>query len=224
MNFGDVDWSTFRISAYVALTATTLCILAGTPLAWLITRSDRRISALLSSVALLPLVLPPTAIGYYVLYGLGRQSSFGQFLIDDLGLRLVFTWQGAAISAAIVSLPLYVRTAQAGLEQIEPEILAVGETMASPLRLFLRVALPLAWPGLAAAVLIAFARSLGEFGATVIVAASIPGETQTVPAAIFDAVQAGNQDLANTLALFSALIGLAILLAMALLLQVGGRR
>jgi len=224
VSFGEVDWSVFRVSAFVAVSATLLCVVAGTPLAWLIARSRRRVSVVLSSVALLPLVLPPTAIGYYVLYGLGRQSAFGRFLIDDLGLRLVFTWEGAAIAAAIVALPLYVRTAQAGFEQIEPEVLAVAETMASPWRLFSRVALPLAWPGLAAAVLIALARSLGEFGATIIVAASIPGDTQTVPAGIYDAVQAGNDDLANTLALLTVAVGLAILVALALLLDLGRRR
>lgn len=224
MSLADVDWSVFRVSALVSVTATLFCVAAGTPLAWLIARSGRRVSVVLSSVALVPLVLPPTAVGYYVLYGVGRQSAFGRFLIDDLGLRLVFTWEGAAVAAAIVALPLYVRTAQAGFEQIEPEVLAVAETMASPWRLFFRVAVPLAWPGLAAAVLLSLARSLGEFGATVIVAANIPGETRTLPAAIYDAVQAGNEDLANTLALLSVAVGLCILAALALLLDLGRRR
>jgi molybdate transport system permease protein len=218
MNFADVDWSTFRISGQIAVLATVLCVLAGTPLAWAIARTRPAVAAPLSSLALLPLVLPPTAVGYYVLYGLGRQSSFGRFLIDDLGLRLVFTWQGAAISASIVALPLFVRTAQAGFEQIEPELLDVASTMANKTRVFWRVAVPLAWPSLVAAGLIAFARSIGEFGATIIVAANIPGETQTVPAAIYDATQAGNESLAHTLALLTVLLGLALLSALAFVL------
>ena len=219
MNLGDVDWATFRISAQIAIVATVLCFVAGTPLAWAIARTRPAVAGIISSIALLPLVLPPTAVGYYVLYGLGRQSGFGRFLIDDLGLRLVFTWQGAAISAAIVALPLYVRTLQAGFEAIDDDLLDVAATMVRPTRVFWRVAVPMAWPSLVAAMLIAFARSMGEFGATVIVAANIPGQTQTVPAAIYDATQAGNERLANTLALLSVLIGLALLSALALVLQ-----
>ncbi|MEP7215326.1 MAG: molybdate ABC transporter permease subunit [Anaerolineaceae bacterium] len=218
MNFGAVDWNTFRVSAQIAILATFMCVLVGTPLAWAIARSRLAIASLLSSLALLPLVLPPTAIGYYVLYGLGRQSAFGRFLIDDLGIRLVFTWQGAAISASIVALPLFVRTAQAGFEQIENELLDVAGTMANKQRVFWRIAIPLAWPSLVAAGLIAFARSIGEFGATIIVAANIPGETQTVPGAIYDATQAGNESLANTLALLTVVLGVALLSALAFVL------
>lgn len=224
MNFSDVDWNTFRVSAQVASVATVICVLAGTPLAWAIARTKPAIAGVLSSLALLPLVLPPTAIGYYVLYGLGRQSASGRFLIDDLGLRLVFTWQGAAIGASIVALPLFVRTAQAGFEQIEPELLDVGSTMAGRMRVFWQVAVPLAWPSLVAAGLIAFARSVGEFGATIIVAANVPGETQTVPAAIYDATQAGNESLANTLAMLTVLLGLALLSALAFVLYRPSRR
>jgi molybdate transport system permease protein len=221
VSFGEVDWSTFRISGQIAVLATLLCIAIGTPLSWAISRARPALAGMLSSAAMLPLVLPPTAVGYYVLYGLGRQSAFGRFLIDDLGIRLVFTWQGAAIAAAIVSIPLFVRTAQAGFEQIDPELLDVSATMAGRARVFWQVAIPLAWPSLVAAALIAFARSIGEFGATVIVAANIPGETQTVPAAIYDATQAGNTSLAHTLALLTVVMGVVILTALALVL---GRR
>lgn len=213
MNFSEIDPTTFRLSLQVGVTATTLCVLVGVPLAWWITRAQSAIGGAVSTFILLPLLLPPTAIGYYLLYGLGRQSSFGRFLIDDLGIRLVFTWQGAAIAAAIVALPLFVRTAQAGFEQIDPELLDVGRTLGrSRVALFFRIALPLAWPALVAATLIGFARAIGEFGATVIVAGNIPGETQTVPTAIYDATQAGNSGLTNALA-FTFLIGGLVLLA-----------
>lgn len=219
MSLGEVDWSTFRISGQIAVLATLVCIVVGTPLSWAISRTRPAVAGVLSSAAMLPLVLPPTAVGYYVLYGLGRQSVLGRFLIDDLGLRLVFTWQGAAIAAAIVSIPLFVRTAQAGFEQIDPDLLDVAATMAGRRRIFWQVAIPLAWPSLVAASLIAFARSIGEFGATIIVAANIPGETQTVPAAIYDATQAGNTSLAHTLALLTVVMGVGILTALALVLS-----
>ncbi|GMU40723.1 MAG: hypothetical protein AMXMBFR23_15890 [Chloroflexota bacterium] len=219
-----VDWSVFRISLQVALLATTLCVLVGTPLAWRIARSRPAVSGLLSSLALLPLVLPPVSVGYYLLYLLGRQSALGTFLIDDAGLRLVFTWPGAGIAAAVVSLPLYVRTAQAGFEQIPAGLLDVASTMVTPRARWFRVVLPLAWPSLAAATLLALARALGEFGATVVVAGSIPGVTRTVPAAIYDAVQGGDHAAANALALASAGVGLALLAALTFLLARVRRR
>jgi molybdate transport system permease protein len=218
MELGAVDWSTFRISAQIAVVASAICVIVGTPVAWGIARTRPALAGVLSAAALAPLVLPPTAVGYYVLYGLGRQSATGRFLIDDLGLRLVFTWQGAAIAAAIVAFPLYVRTAQAGFEQIDEELLDVAGTMAGKARVFFRVAVPLAWPSLVAAFLIAFARSVGEFGATIIVAANIPGKTQTVPAAIYDATQAGRESLAHTLALLTVLLALPLLAGLAILL------
>jgi molybdate transport system permease protein len=219
MDFDAVRWDTFIISAQIAVVASVMCVVIGTPLAWAIARTRPAIAGLLSTLALLPLVLPPTAVGYYILYALGRQSAFGNFLIDDLGLRLVFTWQGAAIAAAIVSLPLYVRTLQGGFEQVDRDLLDVASTMAGRWTTFFRVALPLAWPSLVAAFLIAFARSVGEFGATIVVAANIPGKTQTVPAAIYDATQAGNESLANTLALLSLLFAMPFLAALAILLS-----
>jgi molybdate transport system permease protein len=214
-----VDWSVFRISLQVAVLATLLCVAVGTPLAWWIARSRPVVSGVLSSLALVPLVLPPVSVGYYLLYLFGRQSGFGGFLIDDLGLRIVFSWYGAGLAAAVVALPLFVRTAQAGFEQISPSLLDVAATMTGPRARFLRVVLPLAWPSLAAATLIALARSVGEFGATVVVAGSIPGSTRTVPAAIYDAVQGGDHALANALALITAAGGLVILVALTALLR-----
>lgn len=219
MTFSDIPWDVFRVSAEVTGLATLLCVLIGVPVAWRIACSRPTIASVLSAFALLPLVLPPTAIGYYLLYGLGRQSAVGRFLIDDLGIRLIFTWPGAAIAAAVVSLPLVVRTAQAGFEQIDPDLLAVARTMSSPNRVFWRVAVPLAWPSLAAATVIGFARNLGEFGATIIVASNIPGDTQTIPAAIYDATQAGKTALANTLAGLTLVIGVILLSVLALLLH-----
>ena len=220
MSLGEVDATTFRISLQVGLLAALLCILAGTPLAWWIARARPGIAWLLSSLALLPLVLPPTAIGYYLLTLFGRGSGVGRFLIDELGLRLIFTWPGAAAAAAAVALPLYVRTALAGFEHVDADYIDVVRTFGKGrFATFVRVELPLAWPSLVAAGLIGFARGIGEFGATVIVAGNIPGETQTVPTAIYDAVQAGDHSLANAYALLFLAAGLMLLAALTLALR-----
>ncbi len=220
MSFGDIDPVTFRLSLQVGLTATVLVVLIGTPLAWWIVRARPVVGGTVSAVALLPLMLPPTAIGYYLLYGLGRESSFGRFLIDDLGIRLVFTWQGAALAAAVVSLPLFVRTAQAGFEHVDADLIDVARTLGrSRLAVFFRVVVPLAWPSLVAATLLGFARAIGEFGATVVVAGNIPGKTQTVPTAIYDATQAGNSGLANALSFSFVVVGIVLLVALASLLR-----
>lgn len=217
----EAPFDPFRVSLQVTVFGALFCVAVGTPTAWFISRRSTVVNSVLSSLVLLPLVLPPTALGYYLLYGLGRQSELGRFLIDDLGIRLVFTVPGAALAAAVTAFPLYVRTAQAGFEALDEDLLLVATTMSSPLARFFRVVLPLCWPSLVAATLIAAARAFGEFGATVIVAANIPGETQTVPAAIYDAIQAGDRDLANALAMWSLGAGL---LAMALLAYVFQRR
>ncbi len=213
MILSDLDLSPFRVSLQVAVTGTLICIVLGVPISWWAWTSRPAVRQVVSTLVLLPLVLPPISVGYFLLYGLGRQSEFGRFLIDDLGLRLVFTWQGAAIAASIVSLPLFVRTLLAGLEQVDREYLDVGRTLgrSTPV-LATRVVFPLAWPAFVAATMIAFARVFGEFGATIVVAGNIPGQTQTVPAAIYDAVQAGDRALAHALA-FATLLGAAVLLA-----------
>lgn len=219
MSFEQVDPTVFRLSLQVGVLATLVCMVVGIPLAWWLARARPAVSVIVSSAVLLPLMLPPTVIGYYVLYVLGRQSAIGRFLIDDLNLRLVFTWQGASIAAAIVALPLFVRTAQAGFEQIDADVVNVARTLAGNRRVFVRVVLPMAWPAIAAATLIGFARAVGEFGATVIVAGNIPGQTQTAPTAIYDAVQAGNTSLANTLALLMLVFGLVLLACLAVVLR-----
>jgi molybdate transport system permease protein len=220
VNFSDIDPTAFRLSLQVATTATLLCLVVGLPVTWWIWRSRPAWSRILSTLVLLPLVLPPTSIGYYLLFALGRQSALGRFLIDDLGIRVVFTWPGAAIAAAVVSLPLFVRTAQGGFEQVEPDIVDVARTLGRrPTVILARVVIPLAWPSLLAATLLSFARAFGEFGATVIVAGNIPGETQTVPVAIYDAVQAGNDELANAIAFITLIFGFVVLGVTAVVLQ-----
>jgi molybdate transport system permease protein len=217
MNLHGMDLTPLRLSLQVGLLATVLCVLVGLPVAWWTARARPLVRGLLSSAVLLPLLLPPTVVGYYVLYVLGQQSGTGRFLIDVVGLRLVFTWQGAAVAAAVVALPLFVLTAQAGFEQIDEDVLSVARTLAPAARVFVRVVLPMAWPSVLAGTLLAFARAAGEFGAAVMVAGNIPGRTQTASVAIYDAIQAGDHARANRLAAVFLLLGLGLLAALAII-------
>jgi molybdate transport system permease protein len=207
-----VDFTALRLSLQVAALATGICIAVGLPLAWFLARRRFWVTEVLAAAAMLPLVLPPTVIGYYLLTALGRSSVFGRFLEDHLGIRLVFTWQGAGIAAAVMALPLLVMTARAGFESVDPELERVGLTLGrSRLAVFFTITLRLASPGVLAGVALAFARAIGEFGATLMVAGSIPGRTRTMPLAVYDAVQSGDMALANTLALVLTLTSMAML-------------
>ncbi|MDA0815323.1 MAG: molybdate ABC transporter permease subunit [Chloroflexi bacterium] len=222
MNLFDLDPAPFRVSLQVSVLGMLVCLVVGVPVSWWAWQSRPMVRQVISTLVLLPLVVPPISVGYFLLYGLGRQSELGRWLVDDVGLRLVFTWPGAGIAAGIVALPLFVRTLIAGLEQVDREYLDVGRTLGrSSWVLATRIVFPLAWPAFVAATLIAFARSFGEFGATIIVAGNIPGHTQTVPAAIYDAVQAGDRALANGLAYATVLVSAVFLSALAWMLQRG---
>jgi len=209
-----IDADDLRITLQVALLSTALCMAYGIPLAWVLARKRFPGRALIEAIVTLPLVLPPTVVGYYLLRGLGQSSPIGRFLSDEVGLRLVFTWEGAAIAASILAAPLLIRTAQAAFEQVDPELESVASTLGrSRLGVFWTVTAPLALRGLAAGIALAFARSVGEFGATVMVAGNIPGETRTLSVAVYDAVQAGNIEKANATALVLLSISALSLLA-----------
>lgn len=198
----NVDLFPLWLSLRVAAVATILTLLVGLPLAWLLARVRFRGRELLSAAVLLPLVLPPTVLGYYLLLVLGRQGPVGRLLEATLGVSLVFTWYAAVVASCVVSLPLLVRSAQAAFEGIDPKLENAARTLGrSEISLFLTVTVPLAWKGILAGTVLAFARALGEFGATLMVAGNIPGSTQTMPIAIYDAVQAGNTELAGLLVL-----------------------
>ena len=208
-----IDASDIIITLQVASLATLLSILVGIPLAWILARYRFRGRAIVEALTMLPLVLPPTVVGYYLLRALGRSSAFGRFLEEDLGIRLVFTWQGAAIAAAILSAPLLIRTAQSAFEQVDPELERVAATLGrSRVSVFVSVTLPLALRGVTAGIALAFARAAGEFGATVMIAGNIPGKTRTLPIAVYDAVQAGDIARANATALLLIGISLSCLL------------
>jgi molybdate transport system permease protein len=215
--FGDLH--PLALSFWVAVNATVLSLIVGLPLAWFLAR--RRIPGkdLITVVILLPMVLPPTVLGYYLLLVIGRGGPVGQ-LAEAIGLgRLVFTPTAAVIAAFVASAPFLIRAAQGGFEQVDPLYEEAARTLGrGELAIALTVTVPLAWRGILAGVALTFARAVGEFGATVMVAGSIPGRTRTGSIAIYDAVQAGRMEEANVLAL---LLTLATAGALLLLTRLG---
>lgn len=210
----DDAWIALRLTLKVAGFATLINVFLGIGVAYVFARKSFWGKEFWDAVLTLPMVMPPTVLGYYLLVLLGRQSAFGQFLNTTLGVQLIFSWQGAVIAASIVSFPLVFKAARAAFESLEPQyeqaarVLGIGE-----LAVFFRITLPLAWRGILAGVLLSFARSCGEFGATLMVAGSIPGQTQTLSIAVYEAVQAGRDDVANFLVLLTSAVCITVLLA-----------
>lgn len=203
------------LSLRVATLATLLSVLLGTLLAWLLARRAFPGQRLLAGIVTLPIVLPPTVLGYYLLGVIGRQSPLGSFLESTFGLTLVFTWQAAVLAAFVASVPLFVRSAQAGFEGVDQALENAARTLGRSERdVFFTVTVPLAWRGLLAGTALAFTRALGEFGATLMVAGNIPGQTQTMAIAIYDAVEAGNLALANALVLIITIVAVVMLVAL----------
>ncbi len=206
-------WKPFLLSIQIAGSATIVSLIAGVVIAALLSRWRNPIAGALDAFVTLPMVLPPTVLGYFLLVFWGAQSPVGQFL-DQIGLPLVFTWRGAALAASVVALPLVVLTSKAAFDSVDPNLRDVARTLGrSELSIFLSITLPLGWRGVLSGGILAFARALGEFGATLMVASNIPGKTQTLPIAIYDAVQSGNQSEANLLALGLTITAIILILA-----------
>lgn len=202
------------LSLRVAALATLCALLLGVALAWLVARTRLPGRGLLEALCMLPLVLPPTVLGYGILLLMGRKGPVGAWLREHFDYSLIFHWHGAVLASTLVALPLVLKAASTALAQVDPELEAAARTLRqSRLGVFLRVTLPLAWPGILAGTLLAFARALGEFGASLMVAGSIPGQTQTAAMAIYDAVQAGQDEAALALSLAVSLLSVAVLLA-----------
>ncbi|QTB99784.1 molybdate ABC transporter permease subunit [Alcaligenes sp. SORT26] len=192
-------WIPLWLSLKVAGWATLFACVLGIGIAYALSRWRSRWCDLLDSILTLPMVLPPTVIGYYLLVLLGRRSAVGQWL-SSMGIELVFTWQGAVIAATVVAFPMILKAARAAFEDVDPRLENAASVLGlKPLAIFFRVSLPLAARGIMAGVLLAFARALGEFGATLMIAGSIPGRTQTMSIAIYEAVQAGEDQQALVL-------------------------
>ncbi|GIU94413.1 MAG: molybdenum ABC transporter permease subunit [Gaiellaceae bacterium] len=214
-----VDWSDpLLLSLRVSLLATALTGIVGVGGAWVIARTSLPGRRVLEVVATLPIVLPPTVLGYYLLVALGRTSPIGRVWESVFGQPLVFTWQGAVVAASIASLPYCLRTARAAISEVDVRYEQAARTMGLPeWRIALQVTLPLARRGILAGLALAFARALGDFGATLMVAGNIPGRTRTMPIAIYDAVQAGNDARALYLSVVLSLVAVSVLAAVTLL-------
>ena len=212
----DIAWITLFLSLKVAACATLLNLLFGVGVGYVLARGRFPGRNLLDTVLTLPMVMPPTVLGYYLLVLLGRRGWLGAFLENHFGIHLIFTWQGAVLAATIVAFPLVFKPARAAFETVDGQFEQAARVLGiSNGRIFFRVTLPLAWRGILAGVLLGFARALGEFGATLMVAGSIPGKTQTLSIAVYEAVQAGQDDAANTLVLITSLVCIAVLFAAA---------
>jgi len=213
MPISDLEREALVLSLRVAFWSVTCSLPAGLAVAWLLTRRDFPGKTLVNGLVHLPLVLPPVAVGYLLLLLLGRNGPLGRALFDAFGITLPFTWQGAALAAAVMAFPLMVRAIRLSLDAVDRRLEAAARTLgATPLSVFLTVTLPLTTPGILVGALLAFARSLGEFGATITFAANIPGETRTLPLALYSLTQTpGGEAAALRLALLSVLLSLAAL-------------
>lgn len=196
-------------SVQVALGGVLLTLPFGVALGFWLARTERRGKSIVETLAMLPLVLPPTVVGLFLLELFGRNRPLGGFLYDSLGISVAFTWRAVVIASALVAFPLLVRTVRASFEDIDPRLEAVARTLGrGPLSVFFTVSLPLAYRGIVAGLILAFSRALGEFGATILVAGNIPGETQTLSLAIFQLVQLGRDPEAYRLAGVTVLVAL----------------
>lgn len=208
-----IDWFPLWLSLRVAFLATAIAVAGGVWLAYLLANRDFRGKEALDAAIALPLVLPPTVLGAYLLVVIGRASPFGRFWEDLFGEPLVFTWKAAVLAALLHSLPLLVKSTRAALESVDHSYERAARILgASEWRLFWRVTLPLARRPILAASALAFARALGDFGVTLMIAGNIPGSTQTVAVAIYDAVEGGNTAVARALVVVVSAVALAILM------------
>jgi molybdate transport system permease protein len=203
------DLSILFLTLRVAGIATLVILPLGVGAAWILSRRAGPGRTLVETALSLPLVLPPTAVGLLLLETLRKSGPAGR-LLDRAGVEVLFTWKAIVLATAVMSFPLLVRPARAAFEEIDPRLLSMGRSLGyGPLGVFRRVALPLAWRGIAGGALLAFSRALGEFGATILVAGSIPGRTQTLALAVFHRTQIGDDSGALRLVAVTVVIAFA---------------
>lgn len=199
------------ISLKISGVATSVSFIFALLAAWLLSRRKGPMPALLDAVCMLPLALPPTVLGYYLILLVGKRGLLGP-LLADLGIRFIFSWHGAVLAAALVVFPLIYKSSRAALEQVDSQIEDAARSLgASEWRIFVSISIPMASKGILAGVMLAFARGMGEFGATLMVAGNIPGKTQTLALAIYSAFQSGNDGLALMLVILASLICIIVL-------------
>lgn len=207
MNLSLETWQITLFSLAVGLASTLVILPFGIALAWLFARKEWPLKSVVETVVLLPLVMPPVSTGLILLKIFGRRSPVGQWLYDS-GIEIVFNWKGVLIAMAVMSFPLLVRSVRTSFSEVNPRLEQIAATLgASPLKIFFVITIPLAYKGIIAGALLAFSRALGEFGATILLAGNIPGQTQTLSLAIFNFVQTGKDAEAYTL------LGITVFLA-----------
>jgi molybdate transport system permease protein len=209
-----MTWDPLILSLRIAAVSTVICLFVGVAIATLLATTRFRGRELLDALVTAPLVLPPTVLGYYVLVALGRRSWLGRLYEELTGSPIVFTVTGATIAAVIGALPLVIKSARAALESVDPTLFRAARTLgAGPVRAFVTVTFPLASPGIIAGLMLGFAKSLGDFGVTLMVAGSIPGETQTAALFIYDAIQANDESAAAGMIAVLSAVGITVLYA-----------
>jgi len=219
------EWQIVALSLKVSAVAVGLTLPLAFALAWVLARSRMPGKVLLDALVHLPLVVPPVVTGWLLLLAFGANGPIGGWLERALGVTVMFRWTGAALAAAVMALPLMVRAIRLSLEAVDPRLEAAARTLgAGPWRAFATITLPLALPGVLAGAVLGFARSLGEFGATITFVSNIPGETQTLPLAIYAALQVpGGESVVTRLAAISVLLSLVALVASEMLARRAGR-
>jgi molybdate transport system permease protein len=218
------EWNVVALSLKVSVTAVVLTLPLAYALAWLLARRQFPGRILLDALVHSPLVLPPVVTGWLLLLVFGRNGAVGSWLEAQFGITLVFRWTGAALAAAVMALPLMVRAMRLSIEAVDRRLVAAARTLgASPWRAFLTITLPLSAPGIAAGAMLGFARSLGEFGATITFASNIAGETRTLPLAIYSGLQLpGGEALVTRLSIISVILSIAALVVSELLVRRSG--
>ena len=207
-----IDLFPLYLSVKVSVIATAISFFIGLVVAWVLAKKEFIGKNFIDALVMQPLIIPPTVLGYYLLVLLGRTGPLGRFLEDSLGITLVFTWKGAVVAAAAASMPLFIKPARSAIESVDSHIENAARLLGkSELKVFTSITFPLAKRGILAGTVMAFARAMGDFGTTLMVAGNIPGKTQTASIAIYDAVQANNTSLANILVLIITIFSISVL-------------
>ena len=215
MSLSTEEWSAILLSLRVGVVAVGVMLVPGVACGWLLARRRFPGRAIIDAAVHLPLVLPPVVVGYLLLLSIGRRGWMGGWLYDHFGVDLAFTWKAAAIASTVMGFPLLVRAVRLAIEAVDPRLEDAALTLgARPIRVFFTLTLPMAFPGVLAGMVMAFARSLGEFGATIMVAGNIEGVTRTIPLAIYSEVQTPGGDAgALRLAVIAIVVSFVALLA-----------
>ncbi|AJJ11676.1 molybdate ABC transporter, permease protein [Yersinia rohdei] len=226
MILSEYEWQAIILSLKVSGVAVVFSLPLGILMAWILVRCRFPGKSLLDSIIHLPLVLPPVVIGYLLLVSMGRRGFIGEWLYNWFGINFSFNWRGAALASAVVAFPLMVRAIRLALEAVDTRLELAARTLgANPWRVFFTITLPLSLPGVIAGVVLSFARSLGEFGATITFVSNIPGETRTIPLAMYTLIQTpGAEAAAGRLCVIAIILSLVSLLLSEWLARWGKKR